>query len=75
MLPMIMDRRFLGRLFRDVSGSRGARMGMSLPGRAIAGLTANGDRRFRVGNCGGRYLRGNLSSISFLIRGHSGIRT
>lgn len=74
-LPIIMDRPFLGRLFSSVSTGPGVRIRIGLPRRAVAGGTANGVRRFRVGTCGGRYLVGNLSSVSFLIRGGSGVRT
>lgn len=75
MLPIIIDRRFLGRLFSSVRTSPGVRIRMGLPRRAVAGGTANGDRRFRVGTCGGRYLVGKLSSVSFLLAGGSGVRT
>lgn len=74
-LPIIMDRRFLGRLFTSVRTSPRARMRIGLPTRAVAGGTAKGSRAFRVGICGGRYLVGKLSSVSFLMRGGSGVRT
>lgn len=73
MLPMIIDRSFLRRLFHDVTTSPGARIRIGLPRRGIAGGTAKHYRAFRVGTCGGRYLVGNLSSVSFLIRGGSGV--
>ncbi len=75
MLPIIIDRSFLTRLFTSVRASPGVRIRISLPGRAIAGGTANQDRGFRVGKCGGCYLVGTLSSVSFLLRGGSGVRT
>lgn len=73
-LPIIMARRFLTRLFSSVFGGPGVRIRIGLPRRAVAGGTAKGDRRFRVGTCGGRYLVGKLSSVSFLLAGGSGVR-
>lgn len=74
-LPIIIDRPFLTRLFSSVFTSPGARIRIGLPTRAVAGGTANGDRRFSVGTCGGSYLIGNLSSVSCLLSGGRGVRT
>lgn len=73
-LPMIIARKFLRRLFSSVCTSPGVRIRIGLPRRAVAGGTANGDRRFRVGTCGGLYLVGKLSSVSFLLDGGGGVR-